>query len=107
MKLTATREDLLAPRQSVIGVVERRQTLPVLANVLRAEGENNEPRARPYRRLPIQQPPPRELVSTVEYALPARGRAEAGDRRNASRNYARRRVNLGARGTFLHKGAQR
>ncbi|MGH8297608.1 MAG: DNA polymerase III subunit beta, partial [Steroidobacteraceae bacterium] len=31
---TATREDLLAPLQSVIGVVERRQTMPVLANVL-------------------------------------------------------------------------
>jgi len=34
MKLTATREDILAPLQSVIGVVERRQTMPVLANVL-------------------------------------------------------------------------
>jgi len=34
MKLTATREDLLAPLQSVIGVVERKQTMPVLANVL-------------------------------------------------------------------------
>ncbi len=29
MKLTASREDLLAPLQSVIGVVERRQTMPV------------------------------------------------------------------------------
>jgi DNA polymerase III subunit beta len=36
MKLTATREDFLAPLQSVIGVVERRQTMPVLANVLLA-----------------------------------------------------------------------
>ena len=34
MKLSATREDLLGPLQSVIGVVERRQTMPVLANVL-------------------------------------------------------------------------
>ncbi len=34
MKLTASREDLLNPLQSVIGVVERRQTMPVLANVL-------------------------------------------------------------------------
>jgi len=34
MKLTAEREKLLAPLQSVIGVVERRQTMPVLANVL-------------------------------------------------------------------------
>ena len=36
MKLTAVREDILAPLQSVIGVVERRQTMPVLANVLLA-----------------------------------------------------------------------
>jgi DNA polymerase-3 subunit beta len=34
MKLSATRENLLAGLQSVIGVVERRQTMPVLANVL-------------------------------------------------------------------------
>jgi DNA polymerase III subunit beta len=36
MKLTATREDILTPLQSIIGVVERRQTMPVLANVLLA-----------------------------------------------------------------------
>src|ERR1700761_5488967 len=40
MKLTAAREDFLAPLQSVIGVVERRQTMPVLANVLLAAREN-------------------------------------------------------------------
>ena len=40
MKLTATREDLLSPLQSVIGVVERRQTMPVLANVLLAARDN-------------------------------------------------------------------
>jgi DNA polymerase-3 subunit beta len=34
MKLTAEREKLLMPLQAVIGVVERRQTMPVLANVL-------------------------------------------------------------------------
>ena len=40
MKLTAAREDVLAPLQSVIGVVERRQTMPVLANVLLSAREN-------------------------------------------------------------------
>jgi len=40
MKLTATREDLLQPLQSVIGVVERRQTMPVLANVLLTARDN-------------------------------------------------------------------
>ena len=34
MKLTANREALLKPLQAVIGVVERRQTMPILANVL-------------------------------------------------------------------------
>jgi DNA polymerase III subunit beta len=40
MKLTASREDLLGPLQSVIGVVERRQTMPVLANVLLSAKDN-------------------------------------------------------------------
>jgi len=40
MKLTGTREELLAPLQSVIGVVERRQTMPVLANVLLSARDN-------------------------------------------------------------------
>ena len=35
MKLTASAR-ILAPLQAVIGVVERRQTMPVLANVLLA-----------------------------------------------------------------------
>lgn len=40
MKLTALREDILAPLQDVIGVVERKQTMPVLANVLLSSREN-------------------------------------------------------------------
>jgi DNA polymerase III subunit beta len=34
MKLTAKRETLLEPLQAVSGVVERRQTMPILANIL-------------------------------------------------------------------------
>ena len=34
MKLRVSREALLKPLQQVAGVVERRQTLPVLSNVL-------------------------------------------------------------------------
>ena len=34
MKFTATREQILGPLQAVIGVVERKQTMPILANVL-------------------------------------------------------------------------
>jgi len=40
MKITAAREDLLGPLQNVIGVVERRQTMPILANVLLAVRDN-------------------------------------------------------------------
>lgn len=40
MKITAAREDILGPLQSVIGVVERRQTMPILANVMLAAREN-------------------------------------------------------------------
>jgi DNA polymerase-3 subunit beta len=40
MKLSAPREALLEPLQAVIGVVERRQTMPVLANVLLTATEN-------------------------------------------------------------------
>ena len=36
MKFSAERESLLAALQSVIGVVERRQTMPILANLLLA-----------------------------------------------------------------------
>lgn len=38
MKLSASREQILEPLQSVIGVVERKQTMPILANVLLAAG---------------------------------------------------------------------
>ena len=40
MKLSTSRESLLKPLQAVIGVVERRQTMPVLANVLLVATDN-------------------------------------------------------------------
>ncbi len=40
MKITAAREDILGPLQNVIGVVERRQTMPILANVLLSARES-------------------------------------------------------------------
>ena len=40
MKLSATRAQILNPLQSVIGVVERRQTMPILANVLHSARNN-------------------------------------------------------------------
>ncbi|MDH3977009.1 MAG: DNA polymerase III subunit beta [Gammaproteobacteria bacterium] len=40
MDLTTSRESLLRPLQAVIGVVERRQTMPILANVLLEAKDN-------------------------------------------------------------------
>ena len=41
MKISTNRDDLLRPLQQIVGVVERRQTLPILANVLIALKGNN------------------------------------------------------------------
>ncbi|MGD8956898.1 MAG: DNA polymerase III subunit beta [Chromatiaceae bacterium] len=41
MKISANRDDLLKPLQQVVGVVERRQTLPILANVLISVKDND------------------------------------------------------------------
>ena len=40
MKISTSRDDLLRPLQQVVGVVERRQTLPILANVLIGIADN-------------------------------------------------------------------
>ena len=40
MKVAAQREHLLEALQSVIGVVERRQTMPILSNVLLSARDN-------------------------------------------------------------------
>ncbi len=41
MKFSAVREAILAPLQNVMGVVERRQTMPILANVLLSGKDGN------------------------------------------------------------------
>ena len=41
MKFSISREDILRPLQFVIGVVEKRQTLPVLSNVMLTANHNN------------------------------------------------------------------
>ncbi|MFC4257683.1 DNA polymerase III subunit beta [Marinobacter lacisalsi] len=41
MKLTISRESLLIPLQSIAGVVERKQTMPVLSNVLLVAEDNH------------------------------------------------------------------
>ncbi len=41
MKFSASREAILKPLQTVVGVVERRQTMPILSNVLLAARDGN------------------------------------------------------------------
>ena len=40
MKLSASRDTILKPLQSIIGVVERRQTMPILSNILLIAADN-------------------------------------------------------------------
>ena len=65
MKFSIQRENLLKPLQQIIGVVERRQTLPVLGNVLiQSSGQGLTLTATD---LEV------ELVATVEQAVDAGG----------------------------------
>ena len=65
MKVSATREHLLEALQSVIGVVERRQTMPILSNVLLS--------ARDSRLRMVGTDLEVELVASTEVAVQAAG----------------------------------
>jgi len=72
MKFTTSREALLRPLQLVTGVVERRQTLPVLANLLVVAGRRDEARERLQRVLRLYRdsdPALRETRREAEAAL--------------------------------------
>ena len=74
MKFSVSREALLAPLQIVAGVVERRQTLPVLANVLIVLNEQmlsltgTDLEVEIVARLPLETP----VESTGEITIPAK-----------------------------------
>ena len=40
MKFTVSRENLLPPLQKIVGVIERKQTLPILSNALMKLADN-------------------------------------------------------------------
>jgi len=72
MKFTIDRESLLKPLQQVIGVVERRQTLPVLGNLLVvASGEGLQVTATDLE-VEIQANAPMDIDEGGEITLPAR-----------------------------------
>ncbi len=64
MKFSINREQLLKPLQQVAAVVEKRQTLPVLSNVLMEVGDGQlsltctDPELELVARLPLEGQPP-------------------------------------------------
>ena len=72
MKIIAKREAILKPLQAVIGVVERRQTMPILANVLLV-GERRQ--ALPITATDLEV----ELVATPRWTCSERARSRCPD----------------------------
>ena len=72
MKFTVDRETLLKPLQQVIGVVERRQTLPVLGNLLMVAGNNGLVITATDLEVEIQSRVAIEIDEPGEITLPAR-----------------------------------
>lgn len=72
MKISANRDDLLKPLQQVVGVVERRQTLPILANVLIAVNDNDLSLTATDLEVELRTHAPIEARGETEFTLPAR-----------------------------------
>jgi DNA polymerase-3 subunit beta len=72
MKISANRDDLLRPLQQVVGVVERRQTLPILANVLIAVKDNDLLLTATDLEVELRTHAPIEAKGETEFTLPAR-----------------------------------
>jgi DNA polymerase-3 subunit beta len=72
MKFTIDRESLLKPLQQVIGVVERRQTLPVLGNLLVVADSNGIEITATDLEVEIQSRTNVEVEDSGDITLPAR-----------------------------------
>lgn len=72
MKISANRDDLLKPLQQIVGVVERRQTLPILANVLIAVKDNLLSLTATDLEVELRTSAPVECRGELEFTLPAR-----------------------------------
>ncbi|MGH8283873.1 MAG: DNA polymerase III subunit beta [Gammaproteobacteria bacterium] len=72
MKFETLRDTLLAPVQTVAGVVERRQTMPILANLLLAAGENSLSVTATDMEVELVAEKPIEVQETGEVTVPAR-----------------------------------
>jgi DNA polymerase-3 subunit beta len=72
MKISANRDDLLKPLQQIVGVVERRQTLPILANVLIAVKDNSLSLTATDLEVELKTSAPVQANGETEFTLPAR-----------------------------------
>ena len=72
MKISANRDDLLKPLQQIVGVVERRQTLPILANVMIAVKDNRLSLTATDLEVELRTSAPVECKGETEFTLPAR-----------------------------------
>lgn len=72
MKISANRDDLLKPLQQVVSVVERRQTLPILANVLIGVKDNTLSLTATDLEVELRTHTQVEAKGEAEFTLPAR-----------------------------------
>lgn len=72
MKISVNREGLLKPLQQVVGVVERRQTLPILANVLIHYTDGQLQLTATDLEVELRTAAPAEGGGEVEFTVPAR-----------------------------------
>lgn len=72
MKISANRDDLLKPLQQIVGVVERRQTLPILANVLIAAKDGDLSLTATDLEVELKTHALVEATGETEFTLPAR-----------------------------------
>jgi DNA polymerase-3 subunit beta len=72
MKISANRDDLLKPLQQVVGVVERRQTLPILANVLISVKDNDLSLTATDLEVELKTRTRVQCSGEIEFTLPAR-----------------------------------
>jgi len=72
MKISANRDDLLKPLQQIVSVVERRQTLPILANVLIAVKDKQLSLTATDLEVELRTSAPVEFSGETEFTLPAR-----------------------------------
>ena len=72
MKISANRDDLLKPLQQIVGVVERRQTLPILANVLIAVRDGQMSLTATDLEVELRTQAAVECRGEIEFTLPAR-----------------------------------